>query len=77
MRGGALIRSIHDHQLSGIVMELGPHHRYRDDHSNRVVKVLWRDGETTCEFVRMLEVLREGRCSYFFQADQLWQRRLV
>ncbi len=60
MKVGALIRSIHDHKLSGIVMELGPHHRYRDDHSNRVVKVLWRDGETTCEFVRMLEVLSEG-----------------
>ena len=61
MRVGALIRSIHDHQLRGIVMELGPRHRYRDDHSNRVVKVLWRDGDTTCEFVRMLEVLSEGR----------------
>ena len=60
MRVGALIRSIHDHQLSGIVMELGPEET-RTDHGDRVVKVLWRDGETTCEFVRMLEVLSEGR----------------
>ena len=61
MKVGALIRSIHDHQLRGIVMELGPNRRYRVDHSDRVVKVLWRDGDTTCEFVRMLEVLSEGR----------------
>jgi len=55
-----LIRSIHDHQLRGIVMELGPKET-RTDHGDRVVKVLWRDGDTTCEFVRMLEVLSEGR----------------
>ena len=60
MRVGALIRSIHDHQLSGIVMELGPEET-RTDHGDRIVRVLWRDGDTTCEFVRMLEVLSEGR----------------
>ena len=60
MKVGSLVRSIHEHQLRGIVMEIGPHHRYRADHGNRVVKVLWRDGDTTCEFVKMLEVLSEG-----------------
>ena len=60
MTVGALIRSIHDHQLRGIVMELGPEET-RIDHGDSVVKVLWRDGDTTCEFVRMLEVLSEGR----------------
>ena len=60
MKVGALIRSIHDHQLRGIVMELGPKET-RIDHGDRVVKVLWREGDTTCEFVRMLEVLSEGR----------------
>ena len=60
MKVGALIRSIHDHQLRGIVMELGPKET-RIDHGDHVVKVLWRDGDTTCEFVRMLEVLSEGR----------------
>jgi len=60
MKIGALIRSIHDHQQRGIVMELGPEET-RIDHGDRVVKVLWGDGDTTCEFVRMLEVLSEGR----------------
>jgi len=60
MKVGALIRSIHDHQLRGIVMELGPEET-RTDHGDSVVKVLWGDGDLTCEFVRMLEVLSEGR----------------
>ena len=58
MRVGTLIRSMHDHQLRGIVTELGPAET-RIDHGEGVVKVLWIDGDLTCEFVRMLEVLSE------------------
>jgi len=63
MNVGALVRSIHDHQMRGIVMEIGPRHQYRAGRGSRVVKVLWFAGEdgTTCEFVKQLEVLSESR----------------
>ena len=60
MKVGDLVKSIHDNLYHGIVMELGPKET-RTDHGDGVVKVLWNDGETTCEFVRMIEVLSEGR----------------
>ena len=58
MSVGALVRSIHDHQLRGLVMELGPHHRYCDDHSNRVVKVL-ENGQEQWYPVGYIEVINE------------------
>ena len=60
MKIGALVRSIHDYQLHGIVMERGPTET-RIDHGDGVVKVLWADGETTYEFLKVLEILSEGR----------------
>lgn len=59
MKVGTLVKSIHDNLYHGIVMELAPKET-RTDHPTSVVKVLWNDGETTCEFVKMLEVLSEA-----------------
>lgn len=59
MKVGSLIRSVHDHQLRGIVMELGPAVPLNPTCGDGVVKVSWIDGDLTCEFVRMLEVLSE------------------
>ena len=60
MKVGALVRFIHDHTHRGIVMELGPQET-RIDHGDNVAKVLWGDGEATFEFLKVLEVLSEGR----------------
>ena len=59
MKIGNLVKRRDDHVHHGIVMELGPSAAAtcRDD----VVKVQWNDGDLTCEFIKILEVLSEGR----------------
>ena len=58
MKVGDLVRSIHDTQHLGIVMEIGPAET-RLDHNKSVAKVQWFDGDLTCEFIKMLEALNE------------------
>ena len=60
MKVGDLVRSIHDHSYRGIIMETAPIET-RIDHGDNVCKVRWFDGATTLEFLKVLEVLSEGR----------------
>ena len=60
MKAGSLVQSRHDPGSHGIVMEIGPE-QTRTDHGRRACRVQWLDGEETFEFVKMLEVLSEGR----------------
>ena len=61
MKVGSLVQSRHDPGFHGVVMEIGPHHRYRTDHYNRACRVQWLDGDETFEFIKMLEVISEGK----------------
>ena len=60
MKVGDLVRSIHDHSYHGIIVETSPIET-RIDHGANVCKVQWFDGATTLEFLKVLEVLSEGR----------------
>jgi hypothetical protein len=60
MERGSLVRSKHDHDHKGIVMEIGPV-QTRTDHGRSCVRVQWFDGCETIEFARMLEVLSAPR----------------
>jgi hypothetical protein len=60
MRVGNLVKRRDDHTHHGIVVEVGPQET-AIDHSSTVAKVQWNDGDLTCEFIKMLEVLSEGR----------------
>ena len=60
MRVGSLVKRRDDHLHHGIVMEIGPQETVID-HAGTVAKVQWSDGDLTCEFIKMLEVLSEGR----------------
>ena len=59
MKRGSLVRSKHDHDHRGIVMEIGPE-QTRTDHGKRCARIQWFDGYETIEFIRILEVLSEA-----------------
>jgi|TARA_E500000331_G_scaffold319747_1_gene332701 D-arabinose 1-dehydrogenase-like Zn-dependent alcohol dehydrogenase len=60
MKVGNLVKRSDDHAHHGIVVEVGPQETVTD-HGRTVAKVQWNDGDLTCEFVKTLEVLSEGR----------------
>ena len=55
-----MVRSVHDHGYHGIIIETAPIET-RIDHSDNVCKVQWFDGDVSFEFLKVLEVLSEGR----------------
>jgi hypothetical protein len=57
---GNLVKRRDDHAHHGIVVEVGPQET-ATDHGNTVVRVQWNDGDVSFEFLKMLEVLSEGR----------------
>tara|TARA_E500000331_G_scaffold291111_1_gene287431 strand:- start:583 stop:765 length:183 start_codon:yes stop_codon:yes gene_type:complete len=59
MRVGNLVKRRDDHVHHGIVVEVGPQET-ATDHGSTVAKVQWNDGDLTCEFIKMLEVLSEA-----------------
>ena len=60
MKVGSLVHSRHDRAHRGIVMEIGPE-QTRIDHDRRACRVQWLDGDETFEFIKMLEVISEGK----------------
>ena len=60
MRVGNLVKRRDDDKYHGIVVEVGPQETALD-HGGTVAKVQWNDGDLTCEFIKMLEVLSECR----------------
>ena len=60
MKVGNLVKRRDDHIHHGIIVEVGPQETMID-HGSSVAKVQWNDGDLTCEFIKMLEVLSEGR----------------
>jgi len=57
---GNLVKRRDDHAHHGIVVEVGPQET-ATDHGNTVVRVQWNDGDVSFEFLKMLEVVSEGR----------------
>ena len=60
MKVGNLVKRRDDHIHHGIVIEVAPIET-RIDHGDSVCRVEWSDGEVSFEFLKMLEVLSEGR----------------
>ena len=60
MKRGSLVKSRHDHDHRGIVIKIGPKET-SVDHGKSVAKIQWLDGDITFEFIKMLEVISEGR----------------
>ena len=60
MKVGDLVRSRHDHSHHGIVIEVAPIET-RIDHGDNVCKVQWFDGDVSFEFLKILEIISEGR----------------
>ena len=60
MKVGDLVRSVHDHSYHGIIVDTAPIET-RIDHGDNVCKVQWFDGDISFEFLKVLEVLSEGR----------------
>ena len=60
MKVGSLVHSRHDPAYRGVVMEIGPE-QTRTDHGNSACRVHWFDGDETFEFIKMLEVISEGK----------------
>ena len=60
MKVGNLVQSRHDPGYHGVVMEIGPI-QTRTDHGRRTCRVRWLDGDETFEFIKMLEVISEGK----------------
>jgi len=57
MRVGSLVKSRHDPDWdTGIVIEIGPERIF-----DRACRVQWLDGDETFEFIKMLEVISEGK----------------
>lgn len=61
MKVGSLVQSRHDPGYHGVVMEMGPHPNRWAGHDNRTCRVQWLDGDETFEFIKMLEVISEGK----------------
>ena len=60
MKIGNLVKRRDDHIHCGIVIEVGPRET-EIDHGGTVAKVQWNDGDLTCEFIKLLEVISESR----------------
>ena len=60
MKIGDLVKNRHDPTTNGIVLEIGPAATHTD-HGKRVYRVQWSDGVETFEFIKILEILSEGR----------------
>ena len=60
MRVGSLVHSRHDPGYHGVVMEIDPE-QTRIDHARRACRVQWLDGGESIEFIKMLEVISEGK----------------
>jgi hypothetical protein len=60
MKVGNLVKRRDDHVNHGIVIEVAPTET-RIDHGDNVCRVQWGDGDVSFEFLKMLEVLSEGR----------------
>ena len=60
MKVGTLVQSRHDRGYHGVVMEIDPE-QTRIDHGRRACRVQWLDGDETFEFIKMLEVISEGK----------------
>ena len=60
MKVGSWVQSRHDPGYHGVVMEIGPV-QTRTDHGRRTCRVRWLDGDETFEFIKMLEVISEGK----------------
>ena len=60
MKVGNLVKRRDDHAHHGIVVEVAPPET-AIDHGNTVARIQWNDGDMTCEFIKMLEVISEGR----------------
>ena len=56
MKVGSLVQSPHDPGYHGVVMEIGPERIF-----DRTCRVQWLDGDETFEFIKMLEVISEGK----------------
>ena len=59
MKVGSLVQSRHDPGYHGIVLDIASDQV--DHYGRRACRVQWRDGEETCEFVELLEVISEGK----------------
>jgi hypothetical protein len=60
VRVGSLVKRRDDHLNQGVVMEIDPE-QTRTDHGNSACRVRWFGGDDTFEFIKMLEILSEGR----------------
>ena len=60
MKVGSLVQRRHDPGYQGVVMEIGPI-QTRTDHGRTTCRVQWLDGDETFEFIKMLEVISEGK----------------
>jgi len=60
MKVGNLVKRRDDSVHHGIVVEMGPQETAIDHGVLTVAKVQWNDGDLTCEFIKMLEVLSES-----------------
>ena len=56
MKVGSLVQSRHDPGFHGVVLEIGPERIF-----DRTCRVQWLDGDETFEFIKMLEVISEGK----------------
>ena len=60
MKIGSLVQSVHDPEWdTGIVMEIAS--SQVDEYGCRACRVKWFDGDETIEFIKMLEVISEGK----------------
>jgi hypothetical protein len=62
MRVGSLVHSLHDPGYHGVVMEIGPEQTLVNaGYAGRACMVQWLGGDKTFEFIKMLEVISEGK----------------
>jgi hypothetical protein len=59
MKVGSLVQSCHDPGYHGIVLEIASNQV--DEYGRRACRVQWLDGDETFEFIKMLEVISEGK----------------
>ena len=56
MKVGSLVQFVENPGFHGVVLEIGPERIF-----DRACRVQWLDGDETFEFIKMLEVISEGR----------------
>jgi len=59
MRVGSLIQFVGNPGFHGVVLEIASNQV--DEYGRRACRVKWLDGDETFEFVKMLEVISEGK----------------